>query len=353
MGCSSVTPGQEPAAGDWTTLPVDFADEYFFLPLAVEGQEDRVLWFLYDTGASITVVDPDSLEEASAWVPSMGEDVRFGHLTCGALSLRDLSANVHQLDHLQHAVNHQLDGILGYRALAELLVEMDYLDGKMRVARGVLPPPDGEEVFQLYGDHRPYLDARIEGRNHRILVDTGSGMGFELFPRPGWDWAAEPRTVGSSMGFDGLHRYQAGRLAHPIPFLGKTYRQPLVRLADGTELVGTEVLRDYRLTFDPSHRRLRIETPLGQEVEPQRFLGTGAIFRPEAKGLIVIEVLPGSPAEQAGIRVGDEVQRVALAPGVHRRMQVEGQTYRLRRGHRHMHVEIPYADLVPMAEPSP
>ncbi|MGB0951651.1 MAG: hypothetical protein ACPG31_00355 [Planctomycetota bacterium] len=349
--CSSApAAGNEPAAGAWAKLPVEYENEYFFVPLALEGEEDRVLWFLYDTGASITVVDPDSLAKVSTWDSSQGKEVRFGHMQSGPLRLGDLSARVMELNHLQHAVGRNFDGILGYRAFDQLMVEMDYQAQTMRVAEGALPPPDGVSVFALHGDNRPYLDAVIEGRRRRLLVDTGSGMGFELRSGPRYEWSVKPVTVGSSMTIDGLQRSEAGRLQQPIGFLGREYRRPLVRIANKSELVGTEILRDYRLTFDIKNLRLRIASSLPASVAPMPYLGTGAIFRPEAHGLVVMEILPGSPAEKAGLRVGDEVQRLAMTPSVHQRLQVPGQTYRFRRGNQHMHLDIPFADLVPVPQ---
>lgn len=349
--CSSAPEaGIEPPPEGWVTLPTEFQNEYFFVRFQVDDDPDRQLVFLYDTGANITVVDPESLTAATSWEPSQGQQVRFGHLQSGNLRLGDLSAQAYDLDHLQHAIGRSFDGILGYNAFDRLLVELDYPNARMRVAEGSLPAPDGLTVFPLVGDERPLLEAEIEGRTRRLLVDTGSGMGFDLQPRRGWSWAVDPVTVGSSMAIDGLNLYQAGRLNRPIHFLGRSYRQPLVRVTDSVEIVGTEVLRDYHLTFDMKYRRLRILTGLPACVPPAPYLGTGAIFRPEADGLVVLEILDGSPAERVGLRVGDEVQRVAMTPGVHRRMSVEGQTYRLRRGNRHMQLDIPFANLIPIPE---
>lgn len=352
LGACSLAPvaGKEPHPDAWASLPVEYESEYFFVPLAPEGAEDKVLWFLYDTGASITVIDPESLAAVSSWDPSQGRKVHFSDMQSGALQLGSLSATVLDLDHLQHAIGRDFDGILGYRALEGLLVELNYHAETFRVAEGALPPPDESSVFQLHGDNRPYLDAVIEGRRRRLLIDTGSGMGFELDPQRRWEWAVKPMTIGSSMTIDGLNRYQAGRLVQPVHFLGRSYQTPLIRVTDNTELVGTEVLRDYHLTFDIQNERLRIATTLEQKVSPTPYWGTGAIFRPEEHGLVVWEIIPGSPAEKAGLRVGDEVQRLAMTPSVHKRLEVPGQTYRLRRGNRHMHLDIPFADLIPVPE---
>jgi len=55
---------------DPVVLPSQMCRGYFFLPVTLEVRDgetaqDRTLWFLYDTGASASYVDPDSVERVS------------------------------------------------------------------------------------------------------------------------------------------------------------------------------------------------------------------------------------------------------------------------------------------------
>ena len=46
-GCSSFDPDPDvPKAQEWVALPAEFKGDYFFLPMALEGDPARVLWFL-------------------------------------------------------------------------------------------------------------------------------------------------------------------------------------------------------------------------------------------------------------------------------------------------------------------
>ena len=65
---------------------------YFFLPVTLdvrdgETAQDRTLWFLYDTGASASYVDPDSIERVSGQRLDSGVRANFGRVTPGPVTV--------------------------------------------------------------------------------------------------------------------------------------------------------------------------------------------------------------------------------------------------------------------------
>jgi len=348
--CSSFDPEPKvPGAEDWRTLPAEFEGDYFFLPLALDGDPDRVLWFLYDTGASHTVVDAESLKKVSSWEASHGNKIRFGTLECGETKFRNVSARAMSLEHLQHAIGRKFDGILAYSAFADVLLNLDYPNSTMRIAEGHLPRVDGQTVFEIHGTVRPYYDTEIDGITRRLLLDTGSGLGFEVHPQSRWDWAVEPLVVGSSMGIDGLEYTYAGRLDGEAQFFGNSYAHPVLRVSHDTELVGTDLLRDYSITFDQAALRLEVMPASTLSEVPMAFRGTGAIFHPHAQGMEVVRMVPGSPAEKVGMQIGDQVERTAFLKRDPFEMQrVHAQSYYVRRGGRRFQLEVPVVDLIPI-----
>lgn len=347
LSCSNPGPqGTLPAADAWITLPADYEGDYFFLPMQLDGREDRILWFLYDTGASYTVVDPESLGRVTEWGPSQGTRVRLPALHCGDAVLTKVSARVKDLDHLRNAVGRDFDGILGYRAFQDVLLNLDYPNARIRIAEGILPRSDGASVHRILGKGRPYVDSEIGGREYRLLIDSGSGSGFKVRDRRHLDWAYEPTPVGSSMGIDGLNLQRAGRLDGSAWFLGVEYVDPVLRLVEDTELIGTEILGDFSLIFDQRHKRLHIAPAVGLQVPPEALRGTGAIFTPTEEGMEVLQVLHGSAAERAGLKVGDHVLEVSF---MHRDADPDSpRDFHVRRGGQHLQMRVEMSDLVPV-----
>lgn len=77
-------------------------------------------------------------------------------------------------------------------------------------------------------------------------------------------------------------------------------------------LLGIPVLRRFRVTIDYAGGRLALE-PTARIAEPFHYSALGATYRPAAEGAgarIIASIIPGSPAEAAGLAVGDSVVTV-------------------------------------------
>jgi hypothetical protein len=343
--CSSPGPaGRMPAEGEWIELPADYRGHYFMLPIRFDGEEERTLWFLYDTGANISVVDADSLAAVSSWEPAQGASVDLVDLSCGPLDIRRMPVQVLQLDHLQHAVGRDFDGILGYGAFADFLVQLDYPKQRMRVATGVLPRPDGERSFPLARADRPWVAMELPQGPRMMLIDSGSTAGFELDSPRGIRWLQEPRPVGAGMGIHGLEVNRAGRLDGEVGFLGARYDRPVLFL-DDTDLVGTAVLHRYSLIFDQRTRRVVLDVEPPAEVAPTALRGIGALFRPTAEGKVVTEVFPDSAAALVGLQVDDLVLGRAF---LREDASAREAPLRIRRDGQEFELLVPEDDLLPL-----
>ncbi|MBZ0269982.1 PDZ domain-containing protein, partial [bacterium] len=141
---------------------------------------------------------------------------------------------------------------------------------------------------------------------------SGSIQGFSL---PGKEvrhsgWRTEPVTVGALVGLHSVEPIETGRLAGDIALGPVRFPTPAVRRIDsrGTPLFGAAVLEHFVVTIDGPRRLARFVPAAAESVispEPVRGVGIGWRLLPEA--LEVATVLPGSPADRAGIRVGDRI----------------------------------------------
>ncbi|MED5549147.1 MAG: PDZ domain-containing protein [Pseudomonadota bacterium] len=294
-------------------LPAQICRGYFFLPVTLalrdgETAQDRTLWFLYDTGASASYVDPDSIERVSGQRLDSGVRANFGRVTTGPVALTGLRAGVRELDHLSIALGREIDGILEYDAFEDVLLTLDYGLGEMRVESGALPRPDGVTVFDANGpDLRPWIRVSFPGGTRRLLIDSGAALSpIVLRDLERYDTVAPPRATGAAVRFAQIERRSAARLAGNAQIGENVLVQPVIESTPETEILGGQAMRHFVWTFDQRHERVRMvrhdpDTPI--TFEP--LITHGLVLVPEGDGMRVVSVIANSPAFDAGVLTGD------------------------------------------------
>lgn len=345
LSCAGPEPeGRMPASEEWHLLPADFVGDYFFLPLQLEDEEERTLWFLFDTGSNVNIVDTDSLAAVSSWEPGTSNRVNVKMATCGPMTLRGLSLRVRSLAHLKAALQHPFDGILGYDALEDVLVQLDYPAEQMKIVQGTLPRPDHQLVFPLERADRPFVDLEFGGRSRNLLLDSGSASGFEIREGSGLPWAQEPTIIGTGMAIDGLEWNRAGRLAGEHPFLSQTFAGPIAFLTEDTQLIGTKILRHFVLIFDQGANRLYAKPAQETPVEPEALMGYAIFMEPTENGRRVLAVQAGSQAEADGWQVGDFFS----VPEKSREEEEPAEWREVRRGEEVLRLPLQKEALIPL-----
>lgn len=75
---------------------------------------------------------------------------------------------------------------------------------------------------------------------------------------------------------------------------------------DGT--VGFQFLKNFNITIDYGRRRVWLENWTGKvDNEPPGQLGFSALYDNQSKNVVIYGVSPGSPADEAGVKKGDEL----------------------------------------------
>ncbi|MEM1380233.1 MAG: hypothetical protein AAGH41_06375 [Pseudomonadota bacterium] len=311
----------EATAPTQRTLDVSMCGVFFFVDVSVTGSENeageplaepdekRILSFVYDTGASNTFVDPDALFEATGSRVKEGKRVNIQGARSGDARFTNFRARTRDLDHLSVALGRDVEGILAHDAFSGWVAEMDYQEGSITITQGALPSADERAVFSTKGpDERPWLAVNFEGRERRILIDTGSTGHFALNKLERFDLESAPVTVGYAVRINRLEKRRGARLAGTARFGGFAIPSPQLSEAPKTELFGGQVLRDFRLRYDANNRRMGFETysdePIG--IAPP-ITSTGLIWAPEDGNLSVKGILPGFEDAVGDIEVGDVV----------------------------------------------
>lgn len=294
------------------TVPSEMCRGYFFVPVTLrpgeDGAEDRTLWFIYDTGASSTYVDPDSVARISPTRLREGQRANFPEMSMGPLRVTSLRARVQDLDHLSLALGREVDGILAFDAFDDYLLTLDYARDEMRIEPGELPRPDRRTVFNASGpDDRPWLRIEFSNRTRRMLIDSGAALsGFSVNHINRFETTADPVASGASFRLNHIERRSSARLSENARFGPNELVTPTIQSTPGTELIGGEIMQHFVWTFDQRRERVRIE-----RIDPdapitfEPVVSHGMVFQPEPNGFRVADVLPDTPASRVDIRQGD------------------------------------------------
>jgi hypothetical protein len=269
---------------------------------------------ILDTGAESSSIDPDAVSRALGRSVKPGRDVTMRDATAGPFRFGRLKARVHEMDHLALALGHPIDGILGFDAFRSVLLTIDYPESRIEVTSGTLPAVDHSRTFPTIGKGRPFLTLDLGGLRVPLLIDSGFSGGIDLDRDDPLEWEIEPRPIHASVRYSEVVIQHAGRLAGRLKVGPATLERPVVRVSDGTRLLGSTVLEHFVLTFDARNRRVRMVPGSDAPIRFEPVRGIGLAIHPREGVAEVIAVFPGSPAEGVGIRVGDRITTINGVP---------------------------------------
>lgn len=297
-------------------LPTEMCRNYFFVPVTLASKEgypeDRTLWFLHDTGASSSFVDPDSIKRVANIRPEPGTRVNMRDVSIGPLEYSRITARASELDHLSVALGRRIDGILSFGAFKDYLLTLDYQAGVLRLEKGRLPKPNGVDVFSAKGkDYRPWTTVKFGNRSRRMLIDSGAGTASFVVRRiHKYRTVLEPKVTGVTAGLkpDDLEVRKTARAAQPVLLGSRTLQAPILASTKDTEIIGARVMQHFVWTFDQSTKRFRMtRSDPEAAIEFAPVTGLGLLYTPSAEGLRVRKILEDSPARRLDIKPGDLV----------------------------------------------
>lgn len=315
--------------------------------IVVEGRigDSRPLWFILDTGAQRTVINAavvDSLgvelgdagtatgsagESSMRWIPSA--TIRLGEVEFQVDSAVSIA-----LSSLEPALGHRIDGILGHSVFAQYVLDVDYEADTVRFYRPgeYRPDPAARAVPLRIADEHAIVDAEIFVGGQPVagtyLLDTGANSELSLNAPFVRQHRLLERTAaaggGGVMGVGGTSESRSGQL-DSLRIGGFTLAGPGASMSldtagalsrdDRAGIMGAEVFRRFRMVLDyPRGRMLLVPTAALGEPFARGRSGLAVIAtEPEFDQYVVAAVQPGSAAEAAGFRPGDEIVSVAGA----------------------------------------
>lgn len=325
-------------------LPFRYDEKHVWLKASMNGgpPED----FILDTGASVTVIDSAAAARYGLRVEgkmqaqgagaaggasfSQVDSIRVAGSDGDGVTLTGQNVAVLSVNpHLEPFFWKPVAGILGYDFISRFVIEIDFAaqtlvlhDPKAFIYEG-----KGQAIPLTMAGNIPVLKAKIDDAfEGDFRLDVGSGSTVDIhtpFARANKMQEHMTKTlVVTGGGFGGTFQSTIGRMKKMTigPY---SWTDPLVSLSgaetgglaseDYAGNIGNQILDRFKCTFDYEHRVVYLE-PAARYTERDRFSMAGVAVVKHADEYSVAQVLPGSAAESAGLKVGDVVVALDAKP---------------------------------------
>lgn len=296
------------------------------------------LTFILDTGSG--GISLDSSTAANIKLPSVPSDrtirgiagsmlVRFSYnqtLRLPGLTVDSLNFHLNDYDILTSAYGEKIDGIIGYSLLSRYIVKIDYDSSKIQVfTKGSIKYPRGGYMLKPQLQFIPIMTAEVKDAREllaRFYFDTGAGMCFLMSS----DFVNDSNIVSKRRKW---YATQAEGLGGKAPMKQGVIRQlkvgpykfrnvPTYIFDDEFNvtqypsiggLIGNDLLRRFNLIINYDRPEIHMmPNSHFKDVFDYAYTGLG-MYVVEGE-ILVIDVMPGSPAEQAGFKPDDLIVAV-------------------------------------------
>ena len=334
-------PGARGQSRPVAVIPFEISGNLIFLHVRVNKSDP--LWFIFDTGASVSIIKQKRAESMRLKLVS-DEKVFGGTPAAKGVSLNLTGAElVNQtifaapIEALEPSVGRTIDGILGYDLCKNFVIEIDYSARRMNLyeSENYQYQGSGETVPIIIEDNTPFVRARLtqsesNSAEGKFLIDTGASGALNVFGE--FDDAHKfssslTKTLNSmGVGFSSksqtrvgrIKRLQLGRLVIEnlvATFPRTTGDEPSEDEAGDGE-IGGDILRRFKVIVDHARQRIILE-PNALFAEPYQASLTGVAIAAEGSDFNTFKVrnvFSDSPAAEAGLRAGDIITAIDGKP---------------------------------------
>ncbi|HEY3729911.1 MAG TPA: aspartyl protease family protein [Steroidobacteraceae bacterium] len=323
------------------TLPFRLLNNHIIVDVRVDGRGP--IPFLVDSGGH-DIVTPATIRAlglgAEGEVPSGGSGeqmvtsgyARVKRIDVGGAVLTDQT--VVTLDFSPLAVEGlQLGGMLGLEFLERFVVQFDYGGRTMTI----IDPRHfdaearrraGTELDFAFYDHCPQISGAFDDLPVRLNIDTGSRSDLTLtspFVERAHLREQYPHGVITTEGWGATgptkpyvirgRSVTLGSVSAPGPIVGLSMsKKGAFSDANYDGNVGSGVLKRFKVTFDYAGQRMYLQAARQIDQDTGHFDRSGMWLNLAERGMQVMDVTPGGPAAETGIKVGDVLVSIGGKP---------------------------------------
>ncbi len=317
-----------------SSLDVAFSyrNRHIYLNVRLDDS-DTGEWFMLDSGAGMTVIDSriaDGFDlKRGGTIPGAGaagtadfELVRIPPFSIRGISFTGQTGISYPISELTKRFSDiEVGGILGYDFLSRFVTRIEYdrrvisffePDSFTRSVTAIsLDAPLIHNIFAVRGT----LEDTCSGT---FLIDTGANHSMLLRGFIEENLITEGRHVidVAILGAGGEESASLARFGS-IEIGGIVIRDPVMALSTSDQgigafegisgIIGNDLLEKFTVTLDYKNQRVLLEQNERFE-EPVHRDRSGMILVRREDGCVMVHlVIPGAPAEKAGIRAGDEI----------------------------------------------
>ena len=296
--------------------------------------------FLFDTSATFNTISPtlartfalaskasDTIADSNQ-KKGTTEFVTLDRITLGGIPFEATAAGVFDLNRIPSLPSlgcYAADGVIGMNLMRLAPYwRIDYVRRKLIFTDREDRLPDLSPVlvlpFKQTIQRIPEITLEWNGLRLPFKVDLGSTSGFRA-PLEYWEKirlrreetipsvAVYGELLGGAMGV----KVSRGRTAVLHNVRCGEYRSPALRVAFYPEAfasVGNDFFCRFAVTFDWRKNEIRLTPQTPEPPSELETFGFGFSFNKEGRSLYVSYLYEGSPAEKAGVKVGDRILRI-------------------------------------------
>jgi hypothetical protein len=329
----------EPPTRKITSFPFRLLTGGVILLKAQLDQHKDSLNFIFDTGSggiSLDSATADYLKVSSVLTDKTIrgiaglKKVNFAYhhqLRLPGLVVDSLNFHINDYDVLSSSYGERIDGIIGYAFLSKYIVHIDYDSLRINVfSKGTLKYPRGGFMIRPQLAYIPVISSTIideKMMGSKFYFDTGAGMCLLLskdfvedssFLKKKTRWyATQAEGLGGKapMKMGVIKQMRLGPYKFrkvPTYVFEDVYNVTSYPYLAG--LIGNDLLRRFNCWLNYEKRELYL-IPNKHLYDPFDYSYTGLGIYMENEEIVVEDVMPGSPAKQAGFEVGDMILSVA------------------------------------------
>jgi len=332
-----------------TTLPFQLVNNHIYATVEANG---KPFTFIFDSGGVNVVTPPTAKVLGLESVGHMqGNGGGSGHMDFGLTKVKSLRIGdatitdqvvpVAPLEDLAPSEGMTGGGMIGFETFRRFVTVVDYGAKTLTFIdpKKFDPKDSGTPIPFQFDGNILVIEASYAGHKGGFIIDTGARMSLTLntpFVK------AQGLSAGSARSVTGVTGWGIGGPTRSIVMRGAplvigpfTIDRPVAELSTDTAgsqndaalagNIGAGILKRFVVTLDYGHQLIYLKPIKGGIADLDTFDRAGMWLNTDPDGFKIIDVMPNTPADDAGLKVGD------IVTAVNGRLAGEIHLYDLRR----------------------